>query len=164
MNTIFPERARLGWLALSVLLSGLCGCSGSASQVAVPAPMDNLLSESVRLGPWLRMDPTIPGVEVTVQARDRQGDFTKAFGTFRFEVYSYRDASLDHRGKQLAVWDIPLMDPQANRVHWEDIHRAYKFRLQWDGSRSGRYLMVVYFDSPFTQRLTDQRVFTPEGL
>ena len=152
-------------LALPALLAA-AGCGPSAKQeiTAVPAPIDCLLPQSVELGPWLRMDPTIPGIEVMARARDSFGDVTKAFGDFRFELHGYRSSALDKRGKQLAVWDVPLGDGQANRVHWEDIHRAYKFRLKWEGQSSGRYVMTVYFQSPFTKRLMDQRTFTAEGL
>jgi hypothetical protein len=167
MDNRLPRRAETLWPVVTVLLSSVCGCAQSSTRIAdvsVPAPLDYLLPESVHLGPWLQMDPTIPGIEVTVQARDRLGDFTKAFGTFRFEVCAYRDNAFDRRGKLLAVWDAPLTDPQTNRLHWEDIHRAYKFRLRWNGRPSGRYVMVVYFDSPFTSRLVDQQTLAPEGM
>ena len=155
---------RLSWLlVLPAVLAG-CQASNPPSELSVPAPVDRLLAESVHLGPWLRMDPSLPGVEVMVQARDSFGHFTKAFGTYRFEVYSYQPREQDHRGRQLAVWDVPLLDPRENVLHWEDIHRAYRFRLRWDAKPSGPCVMVLYFDSPFTPRLTDQRVFGSEGL
>jgi len=75
-------------------------------------------------------------------------------------MYTRKVGDGDPRGKRLATWDIDLLDDEANRLHWNEISRAYKFLLQWGRPIpvNVEYVLRVVFSSPFTDRLDTQRV------
>jgi hypothetical protein len=163
--------------ALAAALAGLAlaaGCNGppSASGVQpagarpVPYPVSLLLPKDVRIHPFTgtrTFDEAggVKGVEVRIEAIDHYGDSTKAFGDFRFELYTYRSNNPDPKDQRIAVWEVPLGDAEQNLIHWDNITRTYKFKLQWDQSIpvGQRFVLATVFSSPFTERLFAERVF-----
>ncbi len=153
-----------------VLLAGGCSGrpqvpSGSSDRVPVPAPVNLLLPQSVHIHPFTRTrtfdaQGGIRGIEVLVAPQDAFGDPTKAFGDFRIELYEYTPQGPRNRGPLRARWEVSVLDPEANRVHW-DSSLAYKFRLRWNQPLpvGKRYILAVTFDSPFTDRLFTEREF-----
>lgn len=132
----------------------------------IPEPINLLLPRTIRIHPFTgtrSFDPAggIKGIDVRIEAKDGFGDPTKAFGDFRFELYTYIPYSPEPKGKRLAVWHESVIKPKKNLVHWDNIARRYQFKLQWDqGIPVGdRFVLAVTFTSPFTERLYDQRVF-----
>jgi hypothetical protein len=131
----------------------------------VPKPINLLLPNRIAIHPFTGtqiVDRGRPvGIEARIKALDAYGDPTKAFGHFRFTLYAYRALSQSPRGRQMAVWDEFLLDPKPNRRHWDPISQAYKFDLRWAKPLmvGQRYVLEVYFSSPFTDQLFDQRVF-----
>jgi len=154
-----------------------CGCkdpgwdfgfkkSAPVSPQVVPAPIDLLLARTIRIHPFTQtrvLDEAggIRGVDVRIEADDAYGDATKAFGDFRFEMYHFVTNSLDPKGERIATWNVSLLDPKQNLVHWDKITRTYEFKLQWDQPIpvGKRYVLVAVFSSPFTRRIMDERVF-----
>ena len=133
---------------------------------AVPQPINLLLPQSVRIHPFTgtrTFDEAggVKGIDVRIEAVDAYGDATKAFGDFRFEMYRFAPNSLDPKGKHVATWEEGLLAPQKNLLHWDKITRAYQFKLQWDKAIpvGSRFVLLVYFSSPFGERMSDQRVF-----
>jgi len=132
---------------------------------AVPGPIDLLLPKSIKVHPFTgrTFDEAggVSGIDVRIQAIDHYGDPTKAFGNFRFEIYQFLPNHLDPKGKRLATWDESLLDPKKNLLHWEKMTQMYDFKLQWDEPIpvGRRLVLLVTFDSPFTDRMTDQREF-----
>jgi hypothetical protein len=104
----------------------------------------------------------IKGIDVRIETKDSYGDTTRAFGDFRFELYSFRPNSLDPKDAKLATWDVPLTDPNTNLLHWDSITRTYQFRLEWSRPIpvGQRFVLVAVFSSPYTQRTFAERVFT----
>ena len=149
----------------------LLGCvdSGGAisgAKVAVPAPISLTLPSQIALHPFTGIrvfdeSGGIRGVDVRIQAMDASGDSTKAFGDYRFELYAFRANSTDPRGAKLATWEVSVADAKTNALHWDNITRAYKFKLQWDQPIpvGQQYVLAAVFSSPFTERLMAQRVF-----
>jgi len=147
------------------------GCAGpenlgQGSKIAVPRPISLTLPKQIAIHPFtgIRLfdeSGGIKGVDVRIQALDASGDSTKAFGDFRFELYVFRPNSLDPRGERLAVWEVPVADPKINSLHWDNITRAYKFKLQWEQPIpvGKQYVLAAVFSSAFTERLMAQRVF-----
>jgi hypothetical protein len=161
-------------MAATFLCLAACGCDGgwglnggnATVETAIPEPISLMLPEEIRLHSFTRtrvFDDAggIRGVDVRVEAVDAYGDATKAFGTFRFEMYRFQHAQPDPKGQQIAAWTEELLNPERNLLHWEKVHRMYRFKLQWDQPIpvGQRYVLVAYFDSPYTQRLSDERVF-----
>lgn len=132
----------------------------------VPAPLHLLLPKKIRIHPFTGArsfveGSDITGLDVRIEASDSYGDATKAFGHFRFELYSFLPNSLDPKGGKLITWQIPVMDAKTNLVHWNNINRTYEFKLQWQrGIGSGQqYVLTAVFTSPYTERLFAERVF-----
>lgn len=160
-----------GLLAGTLLLGGCDNGTGlrATSQPAVrkvEPPLSLLLPREIRIHPFTgtrTFDEAggIRGVDVRIEAVDAYGDTTKAFGNFRFELFTYRPTSENNRGQLLATWDVSLMDAQANLLHWDKITRTYKFKLQWDQPIpvGQRFVLVAVLASPYTERLFAQRTF-----
>lgn len=153
--------------AVAILMVGLgCGPTGPAGNATVPTPIDTILPHSIQIHPYtggpraLDEEGTL-GLEVQIAAQDAFGDNTKAFGDFRIELFDFRPGATDPKGNRLAVWEVSVLEPAANRRHWDKFRQMYEFRLQWDTSASlGRRLVLkVTFSSPFGDRLFDQRTF-----
>ena len=132
----------------------------------VPAPIDLLLPKEISIHPFTGMRAFddaggVKGIDVRIEAKDSYGDTTRAYGDYRFELYTFRPNSTDPKDARIAAWDVALADPLANRIHWDHITRTYKFRLQWDQPIpvGQRFVLSVIFSSPFTQRLFAERVF-----
>lgn len=165
------------WTVPAAILTMLVvapGCDGpvSASNIQpasaepVPYPVSLLLPKSIRIHPFTgtrTFDEAggVRGVEVRVEAIDHYGDSTKAFGDFRFELHTYKPNSPDPKDRRIALWRVTLSDAEQNIVHWDNITRTYKFKLQWDQAIpvGRRFVLVTVYDSPFTERLFAERVF-----
>ncbi|MFP3938519.1 MAG: hypothetical protein ACLFVW_09280 [Phycisphaerae bacterium] len=156
----------------AILLSPGCDGTPSPSEVQpadgepVPYPVSLLLPKDIRIHPFTgtrTFDEAggVKGVEVRVEAIDHYGDSSKAFGDFRFELYTYRPNNPDPKDRRIAVWKVPLSDAEQNIVHWDNITRTYKFKLHWDQAIpvGRRFVLVTVFNSPFTERLFAERVF-----
>lgn len=133
--------------------------------INVPKPLDLLLPQSIRIHPFtsVRMldeAKGTKGLEVRIEALDAYQENTKAFGDVRFELYRYREQSADPRGKMVNSWDVSIMNPKENLVHWDRITRAYIFKLQlFEKVPQGQPLVLVaVYSSPFTKRMTAQYV------
>ena len=161
-------------LLASAVLGG-CGSEGwnvgfkshaAAKSQAVPEPISFLLPKTIRIHPFTgtrTFDEAggVRGIDVRIEAADSYGDATKAFGDFRFELYQFQPNSPDPKGRRIATWQVPLLEPKANLVHWDSITRTYEFKLQWDEPIpvGERFVLVCVFSSPFTERRFAQRVF-----
>ena len=170
------NRLTLGIVAMVLVASG-AGCgkfrwdfgTKAPEQQAlqpVPAPLDLMLPRSIRIHVFTRTETFdeergLAGVNVRIEAVDAYGDSTKAFGTFRFEMYQFVPNTIDPKGKLLASWDEPLLDPRKNLLHWQKVHRIYEFKLQWDRPVpvGQRFVLSAIFSSPFTERMITERVF-----
>lgn len=132
----------------------------------VPHPIDLLLPETVKLHALTETrrfagTPGVKGIDARVTALDAYGDITKAFGSFRFELYTFRDNNIDEKRTLLEQWTIDLSDPKQNMRHWQKIPPGYRFRLRWNRAvpAGNRMVLALVFDSPFTERKFDELVF-----
>jgi len=168
------RRLELGVLLALLVAAAGCGnrgwsfgLKGPAHQQLkdVPEPIDLMLPKSIRVHPFTGRtfgdDGGIKGIDVRIEAVDAFGDATKAFGDFRFEMFSFVPNSLDPKGNHIATWDESLLEPKKNLLHWDKITRTYIFKLQWDRPVpvGKRLVLLASFASPFTGRLSAERVF-----
>ena len=170
-----------GCVLAAAMSLALAGCDGGPGKpgpfeiieppvtAGVPEPINLLLPQVIRIHPFtgtrdFGKEGGVRGVEVRIDALDAYEDSAKAFGNFRFELYAYREENPDGKGQRISTWSVPLLDPKDNIVHWDKVHRNYLFKLQWDKPvpLGERFLLVAIFDSPFTERLFDERVFISE--
>lgn len=152
---------------LLVIAMALGGCRPEAADVArpVPAPIHLLLPRELKFHSFSKtnrvFDGDGKGMEVFVQALDAFGDPTKAFGTFRFEMYSPQPGRPGERGTQVATWEIDVYDPEDNLRHWNSFAPAYKFRLRWAHPvpLGQEFILVAVFSSPHTRRIFAEQEF-----
>ena len=133
----------------------------------VPEPIDTLLPAEIIIQAWtgtrvFAEQGGISGIDVRIQAKDSFGEFTKAFGTFRFELYHYQPTAPDDKGERIAVWNEQVLNARQHLQHWEKFLPGYRFKL---GSNQpiaiGRkFVLQVTYDSPWTGRLGDEMTFT----
>ncbi|MCE5276618.1 MAG: hypothetical protein ABFD92_03940 [Planctomycetaceae bacterium] len=138
-----------------------------AGSIPLPSPIDTMLPAKLRVHPFSAIKlldaKSGYGLDVRVEALDAFGDTTKAFGTFRFELFSFVPGTTDPRGGRLITWQVPLGDVKSNMMHWQKMDRNYRFRLQWSGAEPGaQYVLVVYYSSPYTQRIEVQHQLVAE--
>jgi len=133
---------------------------------AVPKPIHLLLPRKIRIHSFtgtrtFHEAGGVNGIDVHIDALDAFGDATKAFGHFRFELHEFVANQPDPKGRRIAVWEVPLLEPKRNLVHWSNITRKYTFKLQWDTpiAVGSKFVLVAVFSSPFTERLFSERVF-----
>ncbi len=173
------SRSAPAWLALLLAAAGCTdgdvglgaapatqpGNGGGASQ-AVPAPIDLLLPQRIRIHPFTgtrTFDAAggVRGIDVRIEATDAFEDPTKAFGDFRFELYTHEAHGPDPKGRRIAVWRVSLLEARQNVLHWDGIAKRYQFKLKWTHPIpvGQQFVLTATFTSPFSRRLFDERVF-----
>ncbi len=56
---------------------------------------------------------------------------------------------------------MDVTDAKINAKHWREIPPCYEFHLQWSNAIpvGQRFVLVVVYTSPFSERKSDQHVF-----
>ena len=85
--------------------------------------------------------------------RDQFGDPIKSLGTVRFEIFEYRPATSDARGKRFdpdGTQTVDLTDPAVNQRHWDTISRSYRLNLKLPQlpQQIGKIVLQATFTSP----------------
>ncbi len=155
----------------SLFASAMLGCASSHPVVddAARRQMLTLLMPSrIKIvQPFTRIksfdaDATPDGIELLLQAvnsLDNPG--LMIAGHVRIELYEYVKASGDQKGRRLESWNVDLTDEQHQRTYWNQLTQMYEFRVGVDPATvrpADRYVLVVTYDSPLGERLTDEYV------
>jgi hypothetical protein len=105
-------------------------------------------------------DDAIPdGIEVLIRAINALDSPGLMVGRVRVELYEYVPASAEPKGRRLEHWAVELSSTQDQRRYWNPLTQMYEFRLGVDAKaipRADRYVLMVTYDSPLGERLTDQ--------
>jgi hypothetical protein len=101
------------------------------------------------------------GINAVVRPTDVLGDPVKAYGTIRFELYSYVPTSALHKGEQLMVWTQTLNTPADQRKYWDRVTQSYQFQLAWRQplQPNKRYVLEVAYENPAGTRLINDYEF-----
>ncbi len=163
------------WLCLLMacgVLAAWTGCDrGEITEVGEGPTAEEIASfyspTGIEILPFTKIrsfdDDIIPdGLGVSMKTLDRAGDSVKAYGTFIFELYSFRRASADHRGELLQTWRQSIHSPEEQMQFWERVTTTYEFQLSWEGEPlqpEQRYVLSASFQAPGGRRLFDQYEF-----
>ena len=159
-------------LACLIVCTAALGCGGSRAE-------ETNVDEAALFGPnAMRIHPIFTdvkdwtgdekadGVEVLVEFQDQFGDPTKAAGTLIFELYDYRIANPEPRGRRLVnpwVGSIVTLDEQRNR--WNRTSRTYTFQLAYPDIDAGKsYVLTATFNSTTGERFLDRAVLEGEEV
>ena len=167
----------MAYLVLAACLLASAGCisavdfkGGNASPARhsgqeVPYPVSLQLPKTLQFHPFTQtasFGDSGWGVLVRLQALDHYGDTTKAYGDFRFDLYTYKAYQTDHKGEKLATWESALSEGDVNQKHWKRHFSAYEFTLGGLAPMTPgqKYVLVVTFTSSFKHRLRGETVVT----
>jgi len=102
------------------------------------------------------------GIAVWIHALDGAGNPGRAYGTFLFELYSYRPASQDHKGELLQQWSESIHSIEDQKLFWDRFSDGYEFQLLWEGVAippQQRYILTASYQAPGAERLFDTYQF-----
>ena len=151
-----------------ILMLTAAGCQINTPQGGLLAGDQPAFQVSkVRLLPsFTKFKPADPGkdqpasIEAYVELNDQFGDALKALGQFRFELFEYRPAFSDPRGKRFADKGLQLIDltkVQTNQQHWDSITRSYHLNVNLPAEAVGlkQLVLQVTFITESDYRLRD---------
>ena len=155
-------------LLLALLLVLVPGCAQPKILEDEPEEVDEALfaATSMRIHPIFTQikdwngDGRPDGIEVLIEFRDQFGDPTKAAGTVMFELYDYRRASADVRGRRLEnPWIGSIMTLRDQEARWRRTSRTYTFQIEYPKiSRSENYVLTADFRLANGKKFTDRVV------
>lgn len=115
-------------------------------------------------------DGEIDGIEADLELRDEFGDATKGGGEIFFELFAYDPQGPDVRGEPIGEpIRFDLSSVGAQRRHWQNVIRSYRFQLRYDDLNPGAaYVLTATWQPQATgrnggtgRRLQDRLVVTP---
>jgi hypothetical protein len=99
------------------------------------------------------------GVEALLEFQDQFSDPTKASGVVLFELFEYRRAQPDPRGRRLALWSTTVTSLQEQRQRWNRTSRTYTFQLDCQDLRpDSNYVLTATFQSSTGIRFFDRTI------
>ena len=158
-------------LCSSVFICGLlsgCGTGGGlrGNRPAMFEPAEIRINPTFTRFRSFDNDLTPDGVEADVELRDEFDDATKGGGHVYFELYAYVPEGADVRGEQVGQavrYDLSTVG--AQREHWQNVVRTYRFRLPWqDLDPTERYVLTATYlpgEGAGGERLFDRLVILP---
>jgi hypothetical protein len=159
-----------GFIALPFLFG--TGCHrGEIGQAGEPPSAEEMVKfyspTAIKILPFTKArsfdDDAIPdGIGVSLRPLDSAGDPVKAYGTFIFELFAYKQALGSHRGELLQSWTQPVLGPTDQKKFWERVTSTYDFQLSWEGkpiAPDRRYVLTASFQSRGSDRLFDEYQF-----
>ncbi|RJP31709.1 MAG: hypothetical protein C4547_15020 [Phycisphaerales bacterium] len=162
-------------VALGALLAcGACRTTGAPS--SDPAARERMLAmlmpSSVEIvSPFTRIAPTSEDegegeldlqLELLLRASnalDNPG--LMIVGDVRVELFEFRPASGEPKGRQLARWVVPLVEEEDQRTYWNPVTQMYEFRLglrRESVPAQDQYVVLVTYNSPLGSHLSDEEV------
>ena len=107
-------------------------------------------------------DGILDGIETHVEAIDHFGDPCKTLGNLMFELYTFREAVPEPKGRRLGVWEASMADLREHQSHWQRISRTYRFDLQTvkPVPLRRKYILTVTMTLSDGRRLFDEREFS----
>lgn len=172
MPSLASRSALVGCISLLACLSLLVGCQkGQKMNLANLAPdkaemAGYYLPSQIEILPFTKpgsfdVKGLPDGINAVVRPLDVMGDPAKAYGTMRFELYSYVPTSGLHRGEQLMVWNQTLNTPTDQRKYWDRVTQSYQFQLAWRQplQPNKKYVLEVTYENPAGVRLMNDYEF-----
>ena len=155
----------VGLLTAGVVVLLTAGCGEQAHRTRLSsADGTGFAASQVRLNPSFTCikagSSESPTIEAFVELMDQFGDPVKAVGQFRFEIFKYRPAFSDPRGRRFeddGIQLIDLRDIRLNQQNWDSITRSYRLSLKLpeQACRLKRMVLQVTFIAEPQYRLRD---------
>lgn len=146
--------------------------SGDSASPDEQKALQMLLPANVKIQPFTQVtsfdaDGIPDGIELMVQPVDRIGDPVKVVGRFTFELWTFRAASSDRKGRQLQFWEVVLDSEKDQSRFWDRTAMMYIFNLDVVPGAvpagedtgpivPGKLVVVATYHTPSGEHLTDE--------
>jgi hypothetical protein len=157
-------RISVGIIACALLLAGCQSDLPPTAEESAATATNEFGPVSMRIHPVFTQikdwtgDGRPDGIEVLLEFDDQFHDPTKAAGQVVFELYSFRQASPDPRGRRLLnPWIGSLTSVADQEAHWNRTSRTYTFQLADPKiSENQIYVLTATFDQEGGGRFFDR--------
>jgi hypothetical protein len=136
-------------VAMSLVLTGCSFFKGGPGGSAPPpaagsADAWQIKPARMRVYPSTRItrDGTNWVLDARLEFLDDAGDSMKAAGNLRLELFAMGRPGDPPTGKQLYVWDVPMLTLEQNRQYFEITH-TYLFRLKLDDATLATQRLIL---------------------
>ena len=153
-------------IVLCVILGASVGCQAPEADPPAARPMlESVAAREIEIvaplsQPTSLDDDDVPdGFTVVIRTADAQGDPVKITGSVLFELYSYRPAAADPKGRLIQTWQHTLATRDDQAAYWNRLTRMYEFPLAIGDTtipRKERFVMVARYTDPWDHRLENQ--------
>lgn len=162
-------------LAVGAVAMTTLACSNQSGGSVTPdeqSALQMLMPAAIKIQPFTQVtsfdnDGIPDGIELMVQPVDRTGDPVKVVGKFTFELWTFRAASGERKGRQLQFWEVVLDGEKDQARFWERTAMMYNFNLdvvpgaipagQDTGPAvPGKFVVVATYHTPSGTHLTDE--------
>ncbi len=175
MSIATPFVAMSFLLISSTLSLSACRSPGPAIPDAQAEMLKTLMPETIQIvkpfTTWSDFDDdgVLDGVTVYVTPLNASGDAIHAAGSIFVEMYTFRNASGEHRGRRIGLWNFPLKTDKDQKQLWRRATQMYELPISidrtgadgaanWELTPGGKYVLVVTHNSPLGERLSDEYV------
>jgi len=147
-----------------------CRSTGPDRLPAEPEQVQTLslmLPAKIKIQPFTKIksfndDETPDGISAVVRPVDSFGDPVKAAGLFYFELWSYREASGDHKGERLEFWEKRIDTAADIKLYWTQA-QMYDFQLGWTQGTGkikpgSKYVFTATYRTPWDTTIQDEYV------
>lgn len=169
--TTMKYKASLALAIAAAVLCGLAGCSIARrtefNEQERRRMLGVILPNSVQVvSAFTRPasfddDATLDGIEVVLQTLDAQGEPTKLSGRLVFEMYTYKKASADPKGRLAQTWTHTLTSEKDQESYWDRASRMYRFQLLVNKNElpiDNRYVVLARYTNPWNEHFEDEAV------
>ncbi len=110
-------------------------------------------------------DDNLPdGLEVVFRPVDSFGDPVKIAGSIRIELYEFRPASGESKGRRIEMWTIPLDSGGDQKKYWNRFTQTYEIPVELDVSQAPageRYIIELSYNTPLGDHMVTEYTFQP---
>ncbi|MFQ5489931.1 MAG: hypothetical protein ACE5GE_04340 [Phycisphaerae bacterium] len=161
-------------LAVACLLGPLAGCAQKRLDVSDPATqkmLSLLMPVKIIIDPITGLksfddDDQPDGIIVALRAVDAFGDRVKIAGSVLVELYEFRPASGEAKGRKIEQWEIQLASARDQRRYWNRFAEMYDLPLMLSpealaSASPGKYVVEVTHNNPLGEHMMAEHVFEP---
>ena len=156
------------------VLFGPLGCASQKVDTANPATrqmISLLMPTEIIVEPFTGLksfdDADLPdGIEVVMRPVDAFGDPVKIAGVLMVELYQFRPASGERKGRKIEQWDIELASTRDQCRYWNRVTQMYEIPLVLSpealalGS-GGKFVVEVTYNTPLGEHMITEYMFEP---
>ena len=148
---------------------GGCQTSPRAMEPTSQEALSLLMPRSIEIvepfTAWSDLDNSggIDAIIVYVQPINASGDPIQAAGSMYVELYAFRQASGERKGKRLELWEMPLATQADQDTLWNRATQMYELKLILSpptlAAKPGdKFVLMVSYNSPLGRRLATESV------